>query len=477
MAYGLTKDGLITKTFDVVTAELQQELTANLGQLNFNDNTVIGNMVNIFAEREVFIWQLCQSLYDSLSPVYAEGISLDHNCALLGIKRLPATFSYVTAQVTAENYSTLPTLTLATIEGQSVAFTNKESLDINNESCTAINLAVTGDTYDTYIIKINGITISYNKLLEDTANEIALGVKALIEDEQDLSTLIVTVNGATINIHSDEYKTQFSLFIESAGFDIIDITNNVIYYAEVSGAIPIPANSLVNFASLENGILAINNNEAGVTGTPLESDIDLRIRRKNILMLNGKGTLDSIRAKLSTLANVLTVAVKENTTASTQDGIPPHSFEAIVHGGADEAIAKAIWDYKPIGIGSYGSVYFDVLDSTNTIQRVYFSRPEKIYVFINIAITKNDFFVEDSITLMKADIEKSLINIALGQSIYYQSLYSIVYKYSGITAATIQLGQSTDPDATSTTMSAANIIATARQVLIVEQKRIEIIAS
>lgn len=45
-------------------------------------------------------------------------------------------------------------------------------------------------------------------------------------------------------------------------------------------------------------------------------------------MLNGKGTLDSIRAKLSTLANVLTVAVKENTTASTQDGIPPHSFEA-----------------------------------------------------------------------------------------------------------------------------------------------------
>lgn len=280
MAYGLTKDGLITKTFDVVTAELQQELTANLGQLNFNDNTVIGNMVNIFAEREVFIWQLCQSLYDSLSPVYAEGISLDHNCALLGIKRLPATFSYVTAQVTAENYSTLPTLTLATIEGQSVAFTNKESLDINNESCTAINLAVTGDTYDTYIIKINGITISYNKLLEDTANEIALGVKALIEDEQDLSTLIVTVNGATINIHSDEYKTQFSLFIESAGFDIIDITNNVIYYAEVSGAIPIPANSLVNFASLENGILAINNNEAGVTGTPLESDIDLRIRRK-----------------------------------------------------------------------------------------------------------------------------------------------------------------------------------------------------
>lgn len=144
----------------------------------------------------------------------------------------------------------------------------------------------------------------------------------------------------------------------------------------------------------------------------------------------------------------------------------------IVHGGADEAIAKAIWDYKPIGIGSYGSVYFDVLDSTNTIQRVYFSRPEKIYVFINIAITKNDFFVEDSITLMKADIEKSLINIALGQSIYYQSLYSIVYKYSGITAATIQLGQSTDPDATSTTMSAANIIATARQVLIVEQKEL-----
>jgi len=477
MAYGLTKDGLITKTFDVITAELQQELTANLGQLNFNDNTVIGNMVNIFAEREVFIWQLCQALYDALSPVYAEGISLDHNCALLGIKRLPATFSYVTAQVTAENYSTLPTLTLANITGQSVSFINRESLDINNESCTAINLSVNSDAYDTYILKVNDITISYDKLLEETTNDIALGIKVLIEDEQALSTLIVTVNGSTINIHSDEYKTKFSLFVESAGFDIIDVTSNVIYYAEASGAIPIPANSLVNFASLENGILAINNNEAGVTGTPLESDIDLRIRRRNILMLNGKGTLDSIRAKLSTLPNVLTAAVKENTTESTVDGIPPHGFEAIVHGGTDEAIAKAIWDYKPIGIASYGSVYFDVLDSTNTVQRVYFSRPEKIYVFINIAITKNDFFSTDSVDLIKTDLENSLINIALGESIYYQSLYSIVYKYSGITNATIQLGQSTDPDATSATMSANNIIATAKQVLIVEQKRIEIIVS
>lgn len=472
MAYGLTKDGLITKTFDVVTAELQQELTANLGQLNFNDNTVIGNMVNIFAEREVFIWQLCQSLYDSLSPVYAEGISLDHNCALLGIKRLPATFSYVTAQVTAENFSVLPALTLAKMPTASTIFSNPDEININNESCTGIEVYVTTENKSVYKVTINNEIVSYTKQINDDIPAIALGLSNAINNKISLE-LEATANSNTINIISIDYKKNFSFILDSnGGIAIRTLTKNILYIAETTGEIPIPSGALTEFISLANGIISINNFSAGFTGSSVETDVDLRIRRSTILSLNGRSTITSIKSKLFSVTGVLAVAVNENATASTIDDIPPYSFECIVYGGSDELVAKAIWDYKPVGIASYGLSHYDITDSTNHVQRVYFSRPTQVYVFISIALTTNDSFNTDSIDFIKDDIVNQMVGLELGQTLYYQSLYTIIYKQTGISEAAIQLGKSYNPSDTSATMSTANLETGTREILVVEKTRI-----
>jgi hypothetical protein len=472
MAYGLTKDGLITKTFDVITAELQQELTANLGQLNFNDNTVIGNMVNIFAEREVFIWQLCQSLYDAFSPVYAEGISLDHNCALLGIKRLPATFSYVTAQVTAENFSTLPAFILAKIPNTSIICSNPDRVDINNEACVGIELSVETAENNTYRLTLNNEVISYTKQNQDTVANIAEGLSNAINNKQDLF-LEATATNNIIKIISKNYQKNFSCILDTDSNIIINtVTSNVIYFSEQIGSIPIPSGALTEFINLANGIISINNFNAGITGNELETDIDLRIRRRTILSLNGRSTLPSIRSELFSLTGVVAVTVNENTTASTLNGIPPYSFECIIQGGLDENIAKAIWDYKPAGIASYGSSYFDITDSTNHIQRIYFSRPTQVYVFINIALNTTDGFNVDYIDFIKDDIVNQLVSLELGQTLYYQSLYSVIYKQAGVSEATIQLGKSYNPNDTSATLSTANLEAGTREILIVEKNRI-----
>jgi uncharacterized phage protein gp47/JayE len=477
MAYGLTKDGLITKTFDVVTAEIQQELTANLGQLNFDDNTVIGNMVNIFAEREVFIWQLCQSLYDSFSPTFAEGISLDYNCALLGIKRLPATYSYVTAQVTGENFSILPSFTLATIPNTSTSFSNIEEISINNESCIGIKLQITTDEKSIYKITINNEIISYTKQIDDTIPMIAIGLSNAINSKENLS-LTATVSNDMIDIISQDYQNNFSCILDAnSGSTIVTVTSNVLYYSNIIGAVPIPSGALTEFINLANGIISINNYNAGFTGSDLETDIDLRIRRKTLLSLNGRSTLPSIRSKLFTIPDVIAVTVNENATASTVDNIPPYSFECIIYGGTDELIAKAIWDYKPVGISSYGSSYFDITDSTNHVQRIYFSRPTQVYVFISIAITKNDTFNTDSVEFIKDDIVNTMVGLGLGQTLYYQSLYSIIYKQDGVVEATIQLGKSYNPSDTSASLSTANITAGTRELLIVEKSRITITVS
>jgi len=155
--YGLTAQGFTPKSFEVITKELQEELISNLGPLNFDDNTVISNIVNIFAEREALIWQATSSLYDSMSPTAAEGVGLDNQCGLIGLKRLEASYSYVTAQITAENYTVIPQGSIAYIENKDNNFLLSNEVIVSNESCVGISLKLTDNTLANYSLTINGI--------------------------------------------------------------------------------------------------------------------------------------------------------------------------------------------------------------------------------------------------------------------------------------------------------------------------------
>lgn len=213
--YGLTAQGFNPKPFAVITKELQEELISNLGPLNFDDNSVISNIVNIFAEREALIWQATTALYDSMSPTAAEGMSLDNQCGFIGLKRLEASFSYVVAQVEAENFSVLPPLTAATIPNQNTVFLNKNEVIINNESCTGIKLYITTVQRDVYKITINNEIVSYTKKFDDTIALIASGLSELLNLKQSLS-LEAKAEDSTINIISKEYKTNFSCILDNS---------------------------------------------------------------------------------------------------------------------------------------------------------------------------------------------------------------------------------------------------------------------
>lgn len=480
MIYGLTNEGLVIKDFSTITKEIQAELTQNLGQINFQNNSVAGNIVNILAEREIYIWQLCQALYSSMSPEYAEGISLDYNCALLGIKRLPATYSYVTVQVTGENYSTLPIQTAAKLINAPVdTLYNRVELEINNESCTGIDLEVTTADNPIYKIVINNVLTTYTKQETDTTSIIASKLAESLNSKTELS-IIATIdesNKNIIHINSKEFKTNFSYFTEtSSSIKINSVTNNVIFYAKNTGAIAIPSNS-VRISSIPEGILSINNFEAGFTGQDVETDLALRTRRRRMLMLNGRATVNSIRAKLMNLNGVTAVTVNENSTNQTLDSLPPYNFEAIVSGGSDEDIARAIWEYKPIGIKPYGTTSKDITDSTANIRTIYFSRPTQYYVFIDISITKNEYFNDESIENIKTDIVENYKTLKLGDTLFCQSLFGLLYKQKGINRAEIKLGKSSNASASSVTTASENLSVDGRSILVVENKRINIVVS
>lgn len=475
MIYGLTELGLVTKDFPTITKEIKAELTKNLGQLNFENNSVIGNLVNILSEREVYIWQLCQALYSSMSPDYAEGISLDYNCALLGIKRLPATYSYVTAQITAENYSIIPVQTAVKLSDTlNIVLYNRVEIPVNTESCVGVDLEVITNELESYTLSINNINIIYTKQQTDTTGLIASQLSQLLNNNTELSLVsFVTENEpSVIRIHSKEFKTYFS-YSRNEGIKINNVTTNGIFYADSIGNIPIPSDSL-RLSSTPNGILNIRNHDAGSMGNDKESDLELRIRRKKMLRLNGRATLNSIYAKLMSLSEVTAVTVNENSLPTVIDNLPPNSFEAVVSGGNDEDIAKAIWEYKPVGIKPYGKVPKDITDSTGKTRTIYFSRPAPYYVFIDIHLTINDQFNTESVPAIKQVIVEEYKTLKLGESLKLISLLGILGNISGIEYALVKLGKNTNPSAGSQDTSSENLQVDSRSILVVEEKRINI---
>lgn len=475
--YGLTAQGFAPKPFEVITKELQEELISNLGSLNFDDNTVISNIVNIFAEREALIWQAVQSLYDSMSPSAATGVSLDNQVGFIGLKRLEGNYSYVTAQITAENYTTIPEGSIAYIENKDNNFLLSTEIVVSNESCVGIFLSVTDTTMSDYSLTINAIILAYTKKQQDTTITIAVALKALIDQNSILKEILtVDVTDSNLNIKSTSYMTSFAIYV-SNGVTIINTTTNGKFISETKGSIPVPPYSLNKIKTLVPGWISINNNVAGVTGRDDETDYDLRERRKISLSLPGRGTLKSLQAKILNLKEVTAVLVEENTTDENQGLLTPHSFLVTVNGGSDEDIAKTIWMYKPIGIASVGEVPFTITDTTNKPQIVKFNRAKNIYAFIDITLITDSTFTVASIDTIKSEIVNEISSLTLGESLIYQTFFGIIYKQSGILTASILLGKSDNPNATNVMKTAANITIDSHEIIVSDISKIKVTTS
>ena len=107
-----------------------------------------------------------------------------------------------------------------------------------------------------------------------------------------------------------------------------------------------------------------------------ETDDDLRRRRIRGLKANGSSTTASINSRLIQIRHVEAVHVKEST----------RSFEVIIKGGNDDEIAQAIWQCKPLGIETSGSISRTITDILGQLRIIRFSRPETIAYSLNMTI-------------------------------------------------------------------------------------------
>jgi len=159
------------------------------------------------------------------------------------------------------------------------------------------------------------------------------------------------------------------------------------------GTIEAVAGTLTNIETNVTGWNSVTNPEDATLGRERESDSDYRQRIATSLQTAGSATAEAIRGELEEIDGVVDAIVVENLQDIVDnDGRQPHSFEAIVQGGANQDIADEIWDQKPAGIGTdatatgSNAVTVTITDQNGKDQDVDFTRPIEIDMYLDATI-------------------------------------------------------------------------------------------
>lgn len=195
------------------------------------------------------------------------------------------------------------------------------------------------------------------------------------------------------------------------------------------------------------GITAVNNESAITGGRIKETTAEFRQRYYESVDYSGGVNADAIRAALiNEVEGVSGALVYENDTDENNVtyNLPPHSIEAVVYGGLDEDIAKAIYGRKSGGIQTVGSETVNVMTASGQQIPINFSRPtpKKIYIQITGLRTGTEYTGEDAIKQALIDYIGDGVSggLEIGTDVVYIKLPGILTALPGIEDFDIQIG-------------------------------------
>lgn len=186
------------------------------------------------------------------------------------------------------------------------------------------------------------------------------------------------------------------------------------FQADVAGAIECPANALDRIYTQVNGWDTITNVSAGIIGTEVENRESFENRRKQTLGANATSTLDAVTSALIKTADVVDVIVRENDqeTAQTIQGYSmlPHSMYAVVLGGVDVDIAKAICNQKSGGCQTQGQIQVSYTTEYGSPVNIKFDRPTTQDISVLVKAQRTGYTPDNIETL----VANAIINDVTG---------------------------------------------------------------
>jgi uncharacterized phage protein gp47/JayE len=275
-------------------------------------------------------------------------------------------------------------------------------------------------------------TAHYNA---DTGNDVTeanatdLETAALLLD--DLKTQYnahrLTVGGSPVHQNADTANEVTTAGLPTAFTVAVNANVQLVTVGNLQAMESVEADAVQGFADTINQIVspiggwtAAWNPLDATLGSPEETDSELRQRRAVSISSAGAGTPEAILAGLLDIDSVTAAFVQENVTDETDAyGLPPHSIECVVQGGAAADIGAVLWARKPAGIELHGDESVTVEDSQGYSHVLAYSRPTEVLQWLRCTYTLYDEeeFPANGETTMAAALLAECESLGLGDDV------------------------------------------------------------
>lgn len=473
---GLDENGLTIKRLSEIKVEIEDSLKAIFGeQINTLPQSIFGQLVGEFSDRESLIWELVEAVYDSQYPDTSEGISLDSVAAITAFTRFGAAFSTIDIQAFIGTPSTvIPAGSVLSVSG-----------DSNSKFETDSEITLIAGTDEVQDIDFSAVpTSGVFKLVYDSETTASINwddtnteVQTALNNLTALSGIVVTGDftaGFTMTFSGVDGKkphidlTSTDNTLDSGGAVTISIVETTpgVYQgsttmtATATGEVIANAGTLTVIDNPIAGLTSTVNPGDAVVGRDIETDADFRIRRETRLQISLAGPLEAIRNRILDLNDIEGSVQLEDvkgfenvlSTIDSRD-IPGHAFEMYVFQAdgvtsRDQEIIDAIGQSKPAGIEAHGAVSGTYVDSEGNGHTVKFSRPIEIDIYLELDLTVDSEYPADG----DAQVETTIVtwgdSLGTGQDVIVfgsNSLIAQLNSIPGITDVVVRIGTSGSP--------------------------------
>lgn len=461
----LTSTGLNVKRLPTILSELEASLKLELGaDVDLSSDSLFGIINSIYSVGLADQWSLAQAVYDAFNIDTAEGKQLDDLVALVGLTRLAPSPTTGLIEFTGTQGTVVPKNS-AFSDSSGNTYITPTSVTISIVDCTKATILVSNVADTTpYQLIIEGNIHNFVSGVGATTTSIVAGLVALI-GVQSAYTASSSVDGTQLIITSNNTLDSIAISL-STGLTSTSVVSTGNVNNTQNGVLDALANTITTINTPVLGLTSVNNPSALTVGRAEETDIELRTRQKDSVQIAGTATVPAIEASLKQVQGVTQAFLIENRTLVTDgDGRPAKSYESVVEGGSDTAVASKIWETKPAGVETYGNTTQVVVDGQGNNQTVRFSRPESQYLWIKVTYNKYDeeAFPTNGEDAIAEAIAAEGNTYELGEDVIPKRFYGAVYSaVSGIqdlviTAASSGTDPNTEPSAPSFLESALSI--------------------
>ena len=495
--YGVTDQGFVLKRLDTIMEEIHADLTEGFGvDTRLAGTSFLNTLVTTFSGQIAELWEAAQDSYYAKYPATATGVNLDNAVQYGGIRRAAARKTCYPLHCTGDDGTVVREGTqVATNTKPEIRLSAVNDFQISRDSFNEVTIAVAAVEKNAYSVAINGVSYVFTRQNESRVNivnalkEVLEGYGSELDTTSDngYSVSVEEAEGEHFLVIRDRVKTRTNVLSLSDNLTTGSVTTIANFDTEDCGKITLPYGIVTKFVNNVAGFTAVDNRIDPIYGRQAETDVELRQSYLVKSALRSNTMIDSIVAELlNNVENVGFAVGYENCTNETDDrGLPPHSIEMIVDGGKDEEIAAAILRRKAGGIQTYGhgadaptvrvpGIFGDPIP-------ISFSRPQYLYVWLKVILHgETEKFPANYSELTIQSLLKDFSKFSTGEDMLYQLLTKGIYDLvAGVTRIEILSACSTgisDFDIPpESDYAEQNIIADARQKILLDEDRIRVI--